>query len=41
MRAQSGGSGPLQKAVAVLREHLNPESAMASMERTSRRLLEL
>lgn len=36
-----GGSGPLQKAVAALREHPNPAPAIASMERTSRRLLHL
>jgi predicted TIM-barrel fold metal-dependent hydrolase len=36
-----GGSGPLQKAVAVLREHPNPVPAIASMERNSRQLLNL
>ena len=34
-----GGSGPLAKAVGVLREQEDPPATIAAMERTSRALL--
>ncbi len=36
-----GGSGPLTRAVAVLRDQIDPSSTIAAMERTSRPLLKL